>query len=379
MRHRPGSPQYLSGVRDEAAHYLCETVEEVIRADAIAADRAAGTGRAASSSGGVLLTGATGFLGGQLMGRYLRRTDRRIYALVRAGSERQASARLRQTLLGLFGSRHPYEERVVAVRGDITRAGLGLGRRRLEMLAGQVSEVVHGAASVSFELGLEATWAINVAGTRRVIEFAERCQRATGGLRRFTYISTAYVAGEHAGGFSEDELDVGQRFRNPYEQSKFEAERVLALRRGDLPITVVRPSIIVGERQSGWTSSFNVLYWPLRAFSRGVYAALPAHARLSGRRRARRLCRGCDLRARPRARGGGWDLPCHRGRHASSVAELAELASVFFERPAPRDPPCDLRPRAASARRARLSRSAPSQRAATQRGVLPVLRRARPL
>ena len=93
----------------------------------------------------------------------------------------------------------------------------------------QVSEVVHGAASVSFELGLEATWAINVTGSRRVLEFAERCQRVTGGLRRFTYISTAYVAGEHAGSFSEDDLEVGQCFRNPYERSKFEAERILAL------------------------------------------------------------------------------------------------------------------------------------------------------
>ena len=43
-----------------------------------------------------------------------------------------------------------------------------------------------------------------------------------------------------------------------------------------LPVTVLRPSIIVGERDSGWTQSFNVLYWPLRAFSRGAYVALPA-------------------------------------------------------------------------------------------------------
>src|SRR5204863_5985469 len=121
----------------------------------------------------------------------------------------------------------------------------------------------------------EASRRTNVEGTRRVLEFAERCHER-GGLRRLCYISTAYVAGEHSGPFSEDDLDVGQRFRNPYEQSKFEAERLVTRWPSRMPITVVRPSIIVGESDSGWTASFNVLYWPLRAFARGVYAVLPA-------------------------------------------------------------------------------------------------------
>src|SRR5437899_1298015 len=82
---------------------------------------------------------------------------------------------------------------------------------------------------------------------------ARRC-RARGGLRRFTSISTAFVAGGHAGCISEDDLDVGQRFRNPYEQSKFEAERLVAHWRERLPVTVVRPSIVVGERDTGWTA-----------------------------------------------------------------------------------------------------------------------------
>ena len=308
----------------------------MIRADATTGDRAAGTTGAGSATGGILLTGATGFLGGQLLARYLTHTDRRVYALVRAASQRQATARLRHVLGGLFGAAHPYDERVIAVRGDITRHELGLGRRRLDTLAGRVSEVVHGAASVSFELGLDATWAINVAGSRRVIEFAERCQQAAGGLRRLTYVSTAYVAGEHAGGFSEDELDVGQCFRNPYEQSKFEVERMLAPRRERLPITIVRPSIIVGERCSGWTSAFNVLYWPLRAFSRGVYAAVPARA--DSPVDVVPVDYVADavfaLGQAPEAVDGTFHVTA--GRDASSVGELVELASAFFDRPAPR-------------------------------------------
>jgi thioester reductase-like protein len=284
--------------------------------------------------GGVLLTGATGFLGMELLARYLERTDRRVYALVRGADDREAAERLQGALRCLFGAGHPYGDRVVAVRGDLTRSRLGL-RGRCDALAEEVSEIVHGAASVSFELGLQDARAVNVEGTRRVLELAERCLER-GGLRRLSHISTAYVAGEHGGCFSEDDLDVGQRFRNAYEQSKFEAERLVDGWRGRLPITVLRPSIVVGERESGWTPSFNVLYWPLRAFARGAYLALPAR-------------RGAPVDVVPvdyvadailhlsqvrEAEGATFHLTA--GAHVSSVGELVELARSFFERPAPR-------------------------------------------
>jgi long-chain acyl-CoA synthetase len=283
----------------------------------------------------VLLTGATGFVGAQLLIRYLERSDRRVYALVRGASDREVSARLEHTLQDLFGAEHPYAQRVVAVRGDITRPGLGLGRRRRDALAERIGEIVHGAASVSFTMGLRTARAINVGGTKRMLELAERAA-ARGGLRRFTYVSTAYVAGEHAGCFSEDDLDVGQRFRNAYERSKFEAETMLEGWRAQLPLTVVRPSIVVGERDTGWTSSFNVLYWPLRAFSRGAYVAVP------GRGGAPVDVVSVDyvadaifaLAQAPEAVGAR--LHITGGRHVSTVGELVALASAFFERPAPR-------------------------------------------
>jgi thioester reductase-like protein len=291
----------------------------------------AGTGHDRES--GVLLTGATGFVGMELLARYLERTDRHVYALVRGADDHSVADRVARTLSFLFGEDHAYRDRVIPVRGDITRPGLGV--RDVDVLAGRVSDVVHGAASVSLELGLEASREINVEGTRRVLEFAERCQ-ARGGLRRMSYISTAYVAGEHAGRFGEDDLDVGQRFRNAYEQSKFEAEQLVRGWRPRLPITVLRPSIIVGERDSGWTASFNVLYWPLRAFARGAYAALPA------RRDAPVDVVSIDyvadaiftLSQAPEAEGMTYHLTA--GWAASSVGELVELATGRFARPAPR-------------------------------------------
>src|SRR5204863_4478544 len=74
----------------------------------------------------------------------------------------------------------------------------------------------------------------------------------------------------------EDDLDLGQEFRNPYERSKYEAEVVVRERARELPVQILRPSIVVGDSRSGWTPAFNVLYAPLKAFSRGAYPILPA-------------------------------------------------------------------------------------------------------
>jgi thioester reductase-like protein len=208
----------------------------------------------------------------ELLVRYLERTDHRVYALVRGRDQAEADSRLRDTLGSLLPDAERFRERAVAVPGDICAAGLGLDRARREALAGDVTEIVHSAASVSFMLGLEESRRINVDGTRRMLELARECPR----LRRFGYISTAYVAGTHAGAFSEDQLDVGQDFRNAYERTKFEAEQLVHSERDRLPVQIFRPSIIVGERSTGWTASFNVLYAPLRAFARGALPAVPA-------------------------------------------------------------------------------------------------------
>ena len=117
----------------------------------------------------------------EVLARFLERTDRRVYALVRAGGEEEARERLGDTLSTLFGPQDGYADRVVAVPGDIETDGLGLDASTRKRLAGEVSDIIHCAASVSFALPLEESREINVAGTRRLLELGEEC-RERGGL-----------------------------------------------------------------------------------------------------------------------------------------------------------------------------------------------------
>ena len=227
--------------------------------------------------GALLLTGATGFLGMELLARYLDAGRAPVYALVRARDDSEAAERLGAVVETLYGSRRAHHGRWRAVAGDCAAPGLGIEAGRRMELADEVTAIVHSAASVSFTLPLEESRRANVLGTRRMLEFGELC-RLRAGLRRFAYVSTAYVAGDHHGSFGEDELEVGQRFRNGYERSKFEAEQQVREHADRLPVQIFRPSIIVGEQDSGWTASFNVLYPPLRGLEAGAYPVLPGRA-----------------------------------------------------------------------------------------------------
>jgi thioester reductase-like protein len=230
----------------------------------------------AATHGDVLLTGATGFLGMELLARYLERTNRTVLALVRASDHESARARIGHVLRLLFGRADAHPGRVIAIPGDIERDKLGLTGTDEDLLVARAGEIVHCAATVSFVTGLADSRRINVEGTRNVLRLAERCARR-GPLQRLAHVSTAYVAGTHKGLFGEDQLDVAQGFRNGYERSKYEAERLVRMHASLLPaITILRPSIIVGESSSGWTPAFNVLYVPMRAFAQRQMRVLPA-------------------------------------------------------------------------------------------------------
>jgi long-chain acyl-CoA synthetase len=281
---------------------------------------------------GLLLTGATGFLGGELLARLLERDSRPVYALVRAGSDEEAAARLDGVIESLLGGAEPWAGRAVAVAADVAQPGLGLSAAKRAWLAERVDGILHCAATVSFTLGLDASRATNVDGTRRLLDFAE-LSAGRGSFDCFTYVSTAYVAGDHGGDFGERQLKVGQGFRNAYERSKFEAELLVREREGDVPVQVVRPSIVVGDSRTGWTPAFNVLYTPLRAFTKGVYPVIPA--RRSSPVDVVPVDYVADaLLALAGQPGTTYHLTA--GERTSSVGELIELAADYLERRPPR-------------------------------------------
>jgi nucleoside-diphosphate-sugar epimerase len=253
-----------------------------------------------------------------------------VLALVRAPDDAGAEQRLDDVLAKLWDDPSPYRGRATAVRGELTQAGLGLGDRRDEV-AERTHAVLHCAASISFDLPLTEARAINVDGTSRVLDFATQAQ-ARGGLERFLHVSTAYVSGRHEGAFRERQLDTGQSFRNTYEQTKADAEQVVALAR-ELGPAIARPSIVMGESDSGWTPAFNVLYWPLQAFSRGLFKELPALP--SGRVDIVPVDYVADslVCLLGRREAGVFNLVA--GRNASTVDELTTLASEYFGKPLP--------------------------------------------
>jgi thioester reductase-like protein len=145
--------------------------------DFAAASRPAGS----SPRNALLLTGATGFVGMAVLARILERTDRQVVVLIRAGSQSEADRRLEALMSTLCAHPNEYAGRVTAVCGDLTTPGLGLDGTR-ERIAEHVGEIIHCAASVAFNLSLAESRAINVEGTRRVLDGACSISRTTAPL-----------------------------------------------------------------------------------------------------------------------------------------------------------------------------------------------------
>lgn len=225
----------------------------------------------------VLLTGVTGMVGRELAVRMVRTQGTRVICPVRADSDLDAEVRLSETFSHMPHQPLSPEERsrITAFRGDVVQPRLGLDEGRWDALAGEVTRIVHGAASVSWSRPLEEARRVNVGGTVEVLRLAEASSRR-GNLRAFDYLSTIMVAGKREGVIGEEELDENAGYWSTYEQSKAEAERLVRSHRGSLPISVFRLCMVVGDSRTGHTSAFNVMYWPLKMLSRGVFWIVPA-------------------------------------------------------------------------------------------------------
>ncbi len=208
----------------------------------------------------VLLTGVPGFLGSALLERLLARGDGPVACLIQPQYREQAEKRATQLChsLGL----DPDTEPVRLLEGDITDPELGIGST-LKSLS-SIQSCYHLAAVYDLGVDRELAEAVNVTGTENVLDAAERLM-----INRFHYVSTCYVSGRHDGLFTETDLSVGQSFNNQYEATKYRAEVLVQERmRAGLATTIYRPSIVVGDSQTGETGKYDGPYYLLRLLLR---------------------------------------------------------------------------------------------------------------
>jgi thioester reductase-like protein len=220
----------------------------------------------------LLMTGFPGFLGSALLGRLLaRRPGARAVCLVQARHRPAAGRRLAE----IQAVAPHVAGRVRLVVGDLTASRLGLTAADEGMLE-DVTEVWHLAAVYDLAVGEELAHQVNVEGTDRVLELCHGLPR----LPRLQHVSTCYVSGRYDGAFREDDLDVGQDFRNHYESTKHAAEMLVRKAMADgLPATVYRPGIVVGDSRTGATQKYDGPYFMATFLRRQLpVAVVPAVA-----------------------------------------------------------------------------------------------------
>jgi nucleoside-diphosphate-sugar epimerase len=250
----------------------------------------------------VLITGATGFLGKELLAQAAE--DPRLEEVVclvwasepglRAGRRRPASAReFGAALLRRLGIAGKAARKFRFVLGDVARPGLGLAAAERRRLLPALTHVVHCAASVSFEDDYATAFRANVVGSRNALRLALDAQRTPGSpFVACVTIGTCYVHGRRgAQPAREGQLEFPRHYYNNfYELTKamgvLEAER--ALWRQGLRVVQLLPSIIIGNARTGVNrGDTKVVNAPVNAFGRAAAALghLPSDrlGRLRGR------------------------------------------------------------------------------------------------
>ncbi len=220
-----------------------------------------------------LLTGANGFIGTQIARELLSDDQSSIIALVRATDVASGVRRLARDWWEWPELVKELGARVEVVCGDVSEAKLGLDETTYETTRDRVTHIIHTAADWRF-LPLAELRKTNVEGTANVVEFAKDVH-GHHGLGRLSHISTAYVAGGRTGHVAEDQLTDAFGFATDYERSKYEGELLVKAAKEDLPVSIFRPSMVVGDSRTGAIKTFNTFYFPLRLYLTGRMRFLP--------------------------------------------------------------------------------------------------------
>jgi NAD(P)-dependent dehydrogenase (short-subunit alcohol dehydrogenase family) len=181
------------------------------------------------------VTGATGFIGRHLVQELLANREGTIFVLVRKGSLPRM-----ETLIRRWGS-----DRVVPVTGDLSKPRLGVPRKWVNEHRDEVDHFFHLAAIYDMTADDATNETLNVGGTRNALGLADALQAGC-----FHQVSSVAAAGEFRGRFDETMFAEGQHLPSAYHRTKYESERIVR-EEATVPWRVYRPSIVVGDSQTG--------------------------------------------------------------------------------------------------------------------------------
>jgi thioester reductase-like protein len=210
----------------------------------------------------IFLTGSTGYIGAHVVSGLLERHSDRLNLLVRANDEHEAEVRLWRSmqLHFPFPRFHEYlRARISIFRGDLTDLRFGLSAGDYSRLVETTDAVIHCAASLNRK-SEKACLNVNLRGTLEVIKLAVAA-RDRHGLRRFSHVSTVAVAGHR---FNEvvredDAIQWDRSDYDPYARTKKFCEHMLRELLPDVPRTIFRPSIVLGDSRHAETTQFDMV------------------------------------------------------------------------------------------------------------------------
>ena len=187
------------------------------------------------------VTGATGFIGKRLVKKLLETKGTTVYFLIRPESAGKVADL--HTYWGLSGAKA--QARAVPIHGDLTGKKLGVSTDDIKRLKGQVNHLYHLAAVYDLGADEEAQVAVNIEGTRNMVDLAKAVDAG-----HVHHVSSIAAAGLYEGVFREDMFEEAEGLDHPYFMTKHESEKIVR-KECKVPWTVYRPAMVVGDSTTG--------------------------------------------------------------------------------------------------------------------------------
>lgn len=220
----------------------------------------------------VLITGATGFLGGHLLYELLQTTTVKIICLARPNRKDKPLERVLKNLEGYKLSVSNFQDRVEVIEAQITEKNLGLELSLYERLTKEVDVIYNNAASVDFTATVSEIIGINVLTSAELLLFASKCK-----LLSFNHISSigAYLSSAELL-YSKELHERPDLLCMGYQRTKWASEKMMRQAKGKgLPLKIFRPAAIVGSEKIGICPKGELFpsRWLKAAIQMGYYSA----------------------------------------------------------------------------------------------------------